>query len=212
MRSRRWAWTHIYAVPTFVASVIAVVLAGSVLVAVVVFSRGGSSDSAGPADPTGAVDLIDSADSGDPPDSDSDSDADIDECVVGRWRVVSSSQRFQVGIDLTQIGEGAVFEFGADGIGTADYGTGARYEAAGVGEILDVVVSGALGYQYVAWDGTFQFLEVTSEARVRIDGPVPIEEVFDLSTDPVGYYCDGGTLSFYDKDGNYTAEYQRLDP
>jgi hypothetical protein len=42
MQSQRWAWTYRYAVPMFVTALVAVLLASSALVAVLVFERSGT--------------------------------------------------------------------------------------------------------------------------------------------------------------------------
>jgi hypothetical protein len=170
----------------FVASVASVVLTGAALIAVVTLGGNGDPDGPGP-------------------------NPDVDACLVGEWRELSSTQRLPTGLgELVLAGEGPVFEFGEDGAGVADFGGGTVYESrSALGETVDARVSGTVRYRFVARDGTFEYLELNSQARFSIDAlGFPIEDVYELSSDPLSYQCDGDTLAF-SSDG-YRAEYERL--
>jgi hypothetical protein len=171
----------------FVASVISVILAGSALLAVVWLGNDGTTDPPNP---------------------------DVDSCVVGSWRELSSTQRLPTGIgELVLTGEGPVFEFGEDGTGAVDFGTdhntGTVYRSESLGETVDAKVWGTVRYGFVARDGTFQFSDLESGARFRMDAlGVPVEDRYDLSPDPVSYRCQGDSLELF-SDG-YEATYQRV--
>jgi hypothetical protein len=95
---QRWAWTHKYAVPMFVTSLIAVILSGSGLLAVTVFANSGRSSVA---------------------------DAGIDPCVVGTWRTVSHSETIPtIDVPVELASGGADLVFNPDGTGSTDYGEG----------------------------------------------------------------------------------------
>jgi hypothetical protein len=171
----------------FVASVISVVLAGAALLAVVSLGDGGTTDPPNP---------------------------DVDSCVVGSWRELSSTQQLPTGIgELVLTGEGPVFEFGEDGTGAVDFGTdhdtGTVYRSESLGETVDAKVWGTVRFRFVARDGTFQFSDLDSAARFRMDAlGVPVEDRYDLSSDPVGYRCRGDSLEQFN-DG-FEATYQRV--
>src|SRR5690606_11787212 len=106
MPAARWEWTHRYAVPLFVASLIGFLLSSGALVTVVLLERDGDRPGLGGA-PSG------------------------ERCLVGRWQVVEYWQEVPVPLlgsgRLDLAGAGPVYEFRPDGTGRVDYGDGVRY-------------------------------------------------------------------------------------
>lgn len=183
MQSRRWGWTYTYAVPLFVTSLVAVVVTGSALAAVLVMGRDGGGGAG-------------------------DGEAD---CLVGRWRIVYQTQGSALGLgdaSLDLVGEGPLFEFRADGSGHAEYGDPTRYETTSLGETVTVKVTGELTFRYHTAGDTFRLSEVESDATAEfpVIGTLP----FDLDQDPVTYTCDGDTATFRNPDNAYEARYERV--
>jgi hypothetical protein len=169
----------------FVSSLVAVVLAGSGLVAVVLFNRDGG-------DPDHPDCLIGSW-----------------RMVSHTEQVPTLGQTVQ----LTLAGEGAVYEFREDGTGFADYGSGTTFESTTLGQTVPATIAGTLSFRYEAAEGTFQVVEMLSTgATFTVDllGE-PVDTPYRLSTTtPEDYACDGDTLSFSLDERSYAAEYARL--
>jgi hypothetical protein len=185
----RWGWTHRYAVPLFVASVVAVLLTGGGLAWVLV---AGNDDGGNP-----------------------NGGGDIDACLLGSWRVVSHTEDMealgtQVRLQLPEGGQGPVVEFRSDGTGRADYGTGTQYVATALGQPLPATVSGTITFRYRAADGTFQITEPPqSEATFSVES-AGLQSVYQLDTVAESYTCAGDELTFTRPERNYTGRYQRL--
>jgi hypothetical protein len=190
MQRPRWTWTHKYAVPMFVSSLIAVVLAGLGWIAALNLDRDGTD----PEDP----------------------DSGIDECLLGRWRMLSHTERLEAGgvpLQLTLDSEGAVYEFREDGTGSGDYGDGTLFQSEGIGQTLPATVAGVLSFRYEAAGGTFQIVEMLStDATFTIDFlGSPLESPYELSTTaPESYECEGDTIHFSANERGYTADYERI--
>jgi hypothetical protein len=116
-------------------------------------------------------------------------------------------------IQLTLVGEGAVYEFLEDGTGSADYGDGTEFRGDGVGQTIPATIDGTLSFRYTAADGVFQVVEMLGTGAtftMDILGS-PIEVPYQLSvTSPESYQCEGDTVSFSAEDRGYAAEYQRI--
>lgn len=194
MQTQRWGWTHRYAVPMFVASVVAVLLVGAAAVALL---AGGPDGDPGSGPGTGGTA---------PPLSGVDG---VDPCLVGTWQVVAQTEPMPGAAGTMMLdGEGAVFEFRSDGTGTGDYGDRTDFTADALGQEVVLTVSGTLAFRYQASGGTFQILEIDSDATFTLDA-LSLTEEYSLSQQPVGYQCDGDdTLRFQNQEG-YAAEYRR---
>jgi hypothetical protein len=185
---RRWAWTHKYAVPMFLASVVAVLVTGLGLLAVVNVDWDGGTDPG----------------------------SGIDECVVGQWRMVSHTEQLEAGgipLRLTLVDEGAVYEFRADGTGSADYGDGTQFKSEAIGQTVPATVAGTLSFRYEAADGVLQVVEMLStDATFTVDlFGEPVESPYRLSTTaPENYQCEGDTIHLSAEDRGYAADYQRI--
>lgn len=193
MQTQRWGWTHRYAVPMFVASVVAVLLVGAAAVALLVGGDERGPGSGGGTEPPPVVGA-----------------AGVDPCLVGTWQVVAQTEPMP-GAAGTMVldGEGAVFEFRADGTGTGDYGDRTDFTADALGQEVVLTVTGTLAFRYLASGGTFQILEIDSDATFTLDA-LSLTDEYSLSQQPVGYQCDGDdTLRFQNQEG-YAAEYRRL--
>lgn len=186
VRRQRWAWTHRYAVPMFVASLVAVVLSGSGLIAVVV---------------------LDDDDGTDP-------QSGIDPCVIGAWRMTSHTEEITslgIATQLTLAGEGALYEFREDGTGSGDYGSGTAFQGNALGQAVAATVAGTLSFRYEASNGTFQITTMlTTDATFSVE-TLDTEVPYALSTNsPEEYRCAGDTLHFELEERNYQAEYRRV--
>lgn len=206
MQSQRWAWTHTYAVPLFVTSLVAVVLAGGALAGVLVFDRGGEpgGDRSGGPTPTPTP----SPGSGPSSDPRPGPDGTVPECLIGTWEVVEQTQGMAlVPNTLDLVGDGPVYELQPDGTGRVDYGDGVRFETISAGESVTVDVTGDLTFHYEVTEDSFRITETVSHAvaEITLIGEIP----FDLDKDPVGYTCDGDTAAFNDPDRNYHASFVR---
>lgn len=185
----RWGWTHRYAVPMFVASLLAVVLTGTGLTWVLIAGNDGGNSNGG---------------------------GEVDPCLLGSWRVVSHTEDMealgtQVRLQLPEGGQGPVVEFHSDGTGRADYGTGTPYVATALGQNLPATVSGTITFRYRAADGTFQITEPPqSEATFHVESSVLPPSQYQLDTVAESYTCAGDELTFTRPERNYTGRYQRL--
>jgi hypothetical protein len=182
MPRQRWAWTHRYAVPMFVSSLVAFVLSGSALTAVLVLDD----------DPT-------------------DPQSGIDRCVLGTWRMTSHTEEISsLGLttQLTLTGEGALYNFHEDGTGSGEYGEGTTFGSTVFGQTVPATIAGTINFRYEAADGTFQITAMLpSDATFSVEGS---EVPYALSTDsPEQYSCEGDSLILSLEDRNYHAEYQR---
>lgn len=179
-RKPRWAWTHKHAVPMFVASLIAVILAGSGLVGVMVFAGG----------------------------DDGGSEQGTDSCVQGTWQVVSYTEDSELGSAEMVAGE-PVFGFQEDGTGLADFGDGITMASEVFGG-QEAEISGQITYRYETSDQTFEFVEQDSQARFSSDIDIldlgdDIE--FTLPTGRLDYTCDGDAMSITGEEQAF--EYRR---
>jgi hypothetical protein len=218
MQSQRWAWTHRYAVPMFVASLVAVVLSGAALTVVLMLDRASGSGGERGFGDNAQTNPGGGPGSGQPGDTEGQGDGagnDSGGCLVGSWRVVSQTQGVSSGlgallgggrVDLA--GEGPVFEFRADGSGRGDYGDPTTFETTSGGETVAMEVRGHVDFRYEATGDTLAFRDMTSHAEVTypIFGTIP----YQLSEDPVSYTCDEGTAVFTDPAKQYEAVYERL--
>jgi hypothetical protein len=148
-------------------------------------------------------------------DGGTDPDSGIDDCLVGRWRMVSHTEALDAAgttVQLTLVGEGALYEFREDGTGAADYGSGTQFEGNAIGQTIPATVDGTLEFRFTAAGGTFQVVEMLgTNATFTMDFlGSPIDVPYRLSTDtPERYQCEGDTASFTAEDRGYAAEYQR---
>lgn len=186
MRSQRWAWTHTYAVPLFVASVVTVILAGAGLTVVLVFDRTGQRPGGG---------------------------GDQAQCIVGRWQMTAHRETLPlVGGDLTLDGPGAQVEFRPDGTAVANYGDATHFKTVLLGQPVPVTVTGTIAYRYEVSEGTYRLWAQESEATMTWEfAGTPTSERYSYSDTPVAYECDGDQLQFDYPERNYHAEYRRID-
>jgi hypothetical protein len=189
MQRQRWAWTHKYAVPMFVTSLIAVALSGSGLVAVMVFASG------------------DDGSGGNGSGGNGDAESEIDPCMVGTWRTVGHTETIPtINETVELVSGGADVVFHADGTGTNDYSDGMRLE----GDNVIVEFSGMVSFEYEAANGTFRYLSQDSDATLTLTvAGLPIRQDVIYSQDPAQYSCDGNTLLFSQEEQAYQGEYER---
>jgi len=182
MRSQRWAWTHRYAVPMFVASVVSVILAGGGLIAVIWLGDGDPTDPEQPG---------------------------VDRCLVGTWQTTSHVQEEPLG-RVVLADDGPVFELREDGTGVTDYRGGVRYDVETVAGASVAQMTGTVEFEYEAADGTFRYTSQQSHATFEfVDLPgVPVNEVTFIE-EPMSYRCAGDTLRLTSEEHNYTGDYQR---
>jgi hypothetical protein len=185
MRSQRWAWTHTYAVPLFSASVVAVLLAGSAVAAVLVL-RSGDGDRGGPSA----------------------------ECLLGTWRVVEHAEQISSGVlsGTFQLASGGqVVEYRPDGTGRIEYVEGATFTLRdSLGTTSTGHLAGTLQFEYQADETQLRYARMVSQARLTIDFlGTPLELPYELSEQPVGYRCRGDTLT-HELGQRYRATYQRV--
>jgi hypothetical protein len=183
---KRWAWTHRYAVPMFMSSLVAVVLAGSGLVGVMVFAGGDGSRENGGGDGSG--------------------EQGFDSCVLGTWRVVSYREQTQLGSAEMIEGEPA-FSFQEDGTGLADF-DGTRMASDVLGQ--EAEISGQITYRYETSDQTFEFVEQDSQAGFSSDIDIlglGDDLEFTLPSGPLDYTCDGDAMTITGEEQAF--EYQR---
>lgn len=183
-RPPRWAWTHKYAVPMFISSLIAVVLAGSGLLAVTVFANGGDGD--GGEDESG-----------------------IDPCVIDTWRTVSYEEDGELGSAEMVDGE-PTFTFDENGTGLADFGTGMRMEADVFGTDQEAWVLGQITYHYQTSGQTLEFVDQDSAAPFSPPPPIDIPGLDDeltLPTGPLDYTCDDDEMTIAGEEQAF--EYER---
>lgn len=164
----------------FAFSLVAFVLAGSGLIAVMVLSNGGDGDG-----------------------------TTTEDCVVGTWRVVSYTEETALGSGRMIEGE-PVFQFQADRTGLADFGDGVRMEVESLLGNAIGDITGQITYQYEASDRTLEFVDQQSNAMMTSDqeyadllGPGE----FTLPTGPLDHTCDGDAMTI--TDGGQAFEYQR---
>lgn len=173
MRSQRWAWTHTYAVPLFVASLVAVLLAGSGLVAVVVFDRARTPGGGGDPRPGGV------------------------DCQVGTWELTGYTENKDGLGTARMLGGSPVFTFGSDGSGVADYRGGATLQVEVFGTVAEVEVTGEITYRYRISGQTLEFVTQDSSATMSSDIDVlgiGANQRFTLPTGPIDYRCDGDSM------------------
>lgn len=189
MRQQRWAWTHRYAVPMFIASLVAVALSGTGLIAVLVLDDDGG---------------------GDPR-------SGIDPCVLGTWRTVSQTERVSSlgqDVQLTLAGEGPLHVYRGDGTASVDYGDGITLTGAALGQTVQATITGGMTYRYQAADGIFQITEiVTNQATFTVElfPGAPVDTRYEVSTaTPEHYRCEADSIRFWLEERDYTAEYERL--
>lgn len=169
----------------FVASLVAVLLAGSGLIAALVFIRDG--------------------------DGSGDNGSEAGDCVVGTWRVVSYTEDSELGAAEMTEGE-AIFTFAADGAGLADFGDGIVMEGGPFGLAQEARVTGQITYQYERSGQTLRFVQQDSQAEFSSD--IDILGIgddlrFTLPTGPLDYTCDGDTMDI--TGGGQAFAYQRVD-
>lgn len=134
------------------------------------------------------------------------------DCVVGRWRVVTQDQEMSVG-EFRLVGEGPLVEYRADGTGFTDYGDGVAYTFVdtalfGAGS-TDVVVSGVVYHDYVqVGAGQMRYANLRSEATMA--APNGLEITHELSDEPFDYTCEGDVLTQRIED-RYQARLERVD-
>lgn len=223
MQSQRWAWTHTYAVPLFVTSLVALLLVGAGWTAVLVATRP-ADDPTGPAatdgpgggPATGGPDDTRSPGSSDPGGTDPGTTPaggdGPDGCVVGHWQLVEHSEQFEaVGGSFSLAGEGPLVEYRDDGTGTTDYRDGTAFEIeVGLGEAFPAEVTGRVDYRYEAADGTMRYYDMESEAELALElFGSPYRDEFSYSGAPFRYECEGDVLIFSNPERNYSARLER---
>jgi hypothetical protein len=190
----RWAWTHKYAVPMFVSSLVAVVLSGSGLVAVMVFANGGDrpGDNGGPE--TSGTET-------------SGTETGIDPCVLGTWEVVEYTEN-TAGVTAELTRGTPVFTFEEDGTGVADFAPDTTIEADILGSKVEAGVAGQITYQYETAGETFEFVAQDSTAKFSSDlDIVGYGGEFTVPTGPLDYSCDGDAMTITGEEQAF--EYRR---
>lgn len=163
----------------FIASVVAVILSGSALIAVTVFADGAGG---GGGDGTG-------------------------NCVPGGWRVREYREDGPFG-SAEMVAGTPTFVFNDDGTGVAEFGPDVRMavEVAFVGSV-DAAVAGRIDYRYETTGEAIEFVEQDSTAQLSSELEVPYEDVLTLPEGPLDYTCDGDVMTF--TDGEQAFELQR---
>lgn len=178
--------------PMFIASLVAVLLSGAGLIAVLTLDR----------------------------DSGTDPQSGIDPCVLGAWRMVEHTERLSAlgqDVQLTLAdGESVRYEYRPDGTATADWGDGTAFEGASLGQQVSATIAGTMTYRFQAADGRFQVTEIlTNQARFTVEllPGAPVDTEYKVSTTtPERYRCDGDTIQFSLEERGYSATYERVTP
>jgi hypothetical protein len=185
-----------FLVPLITLSVTLAVLVVAIVVVLVV--RGRADRPAGVADPGRSP----AGSAGSPAGSTGAPAADVDPCVVGTWQVTSHRESLSMGAPMGVVpmtgGQGAVYRFGGDGTGGADYGTATVFEGRAEGRTLKVEVSGTVTYRFTARDGTLAMRDTRSAAvlRLYLDGaPYGSPTPFNVGADPSNYTCSGASMT-----------------
>lgn len=164
----------------FVTSLVAVLLAGGGLVAVMVFANGGDGDQSG-----------------------------TEDCLPGTWELTAYTQQVP-GSGSGELVDGTpVFTFNPDGTGTADYGDGTVMRTEVFGVPGDVTVTGSIGFRYQPSGGTLQILEQRSSANMDSELEIPgfpVPDEYTLPEGPLNYTCDGDDMTFSDGEQNFELQ------
>ena len=226
MQSQRWAWTHTYAVPLFVTSLVALLLAGAGWAAVLVFEHGAgdpgdsAQSSADPSDDQSGTDPVGGdlgggdRSNGSPGPSDADP-GEIDDCVVGVWEVLEHTETLAVDATLsgtfTLVGGTPVIEYRADGSALSDYHDGSQFEiAVGFGDPVSALVTGQVHYRYEVSDGTIRYFDIESDAVFSLDLlGTSLDQEFSYRDSPFQYECVGDTMTFHNPEQEFQARLQR---
>jgi len=128
--------------------------------------------------------------------------AGVDPCVVGIWRVTAHREELSMGAPMGVVpmtgGQGAVYRFGGDGTGGADFCAATMFEGRANGRTLKVEVSGTVTYRFTARDGTLALRDTRSDAvlRLYLDGaPYGSPSPFNVGADPSNYTCSGASMT-----------------
>jgi hypothetical protein len=168
----------------FVFSLVAVILSGSGLVAVLVFANGGGGSS------------------GNNTDTDTNTDTNtngtgtgIDPCVLGTWEVIEYTENNSAGTAEMTRGT-PVFTFEDNGTGVADFPPDTTIEADIIGTKLEAGVAGQITYEYETDGATFEFVNQSSTAKFSSDlNFLGYEDVLTMPEGPVDYACDGDSMT-----------------
>jgi hypothetical protein len=173
----RWAWTHRYAVPMFVSSVVAVLLTGAGLIAVMVYDNGSGGGPPGTA-----------------------------ECVAGHWQVREYTESGPLG-SAEMVEGVPTFVFNDDGTGVAEFGPDVRMtiQVPLVGSVGAGVV-GQIAYRYQVSGETLEFVEQDSNAQLSSEIEVPYEDVLTLPEGPLDYTCSGDEMTITDGEHTYAYQ------
>lgn len=180
--AQRWQWTHTYGVHLLVFSIVAVVLAGSGLIAVLAFRPD-------PSDP-GQLTLGEA-------------------CVPGRWQIVEQQDQLSFGI-VTLVGDGPVVEYEPDGTATIDYGDAVTYSITDTAFFnlgnVDTQVSGVVNAKYQVQSETMHYYDIQSQATYTTAlGTLD----WEINNQPFGYECEGDTMA-HEIEDRYRSRLQRL--
>jgi hypothetical protein len=176
----------------FVASLVAVVLAGAGLVGVMVFAGGDGRGGNG----------------GDGSGEDGGGEQRADSCVLGTWRVVGYTEDGEVGQARMVDGE-PVFTFQEDGSGLAEFGT-TTMAVEVYGSTAEAELTGQITYRYEVSGETLEFVEQDSQTTMSSDLDIfgVGEQIqFTLPSGPLDYTCDGDAMTITGEEQAF--EYQR---
>jgi hypothetical protein len=133
----------------------------------------------------------------------------VDECVVGTWRMT----HYQEDVPVQNVGnvrftgDGAEVRLRADGTGVTDYKDGTTFNATVDGVTYTLVVTGTVSFGYRTSNGTFSFSDVTAsgaETLTRTDTGQQVKQDLAGSSDPASYTCSGDSLTEFTN--QYRAE------
>lgn len=195
----------------FTTSVVAVVLAGSALGAVVLLDRDGEGRDGGTRN--GDAQTGGGQDGGGQDGDGGPDQQGIDQCVIGAWRVVSYVQELALGGTLELVDEdgGPRYTYRADGTGEAEYGDGVQFEDSSLDDPVPVEISGTVSYRFRAADGVLEYPEQdASGARLVVEMlGTPVEEEVSFGSGPYEYRCDGEELRVRDDAQGFDSRLQR---
>jgi hypothetical protein len=161
----------------FVSSVVAVLLSGAGLIAVMVLDNGSA---------------------GAPPGT--------EECAAGRWQVREYTESGPLG-SAEMVEGAPTFAFNDDGTGVADFGEEVRMtiQVPLVGSV-DAGVVGQITYRYQVAGETLEFVEQDSNAQLSSEIEVPYEDVLTLPEGPLNYTCSGDEMTITDGEQTFAYQ------
>lgn len=176
-------WTRRYAVPFFVSSLTAFVLAAVALVLAVVVSR---------------------------PQSPARGPVQGPDCLVGTWQATSYWE-MDPALRVAKLelqDEGHIYEYRSDGTGRIDFGDGITLVGDLFGADIDLVLSGDVEFRYLIEGDLIQVTDQWSNISATMLG-VPTDDGVQLDTEPFTYWCEGDRLR-HSLEGIYAAEFVRI--